>query len=217
MWNLHAQQLWAAVLLTRLDQVLHPSEATMLPLGASLLTADGASEPVKLELEPTTGSSVYGQTNYFSFSTTVRQGVAYTTLETIQGGDTSSRASFQLQSDVFVVPSMTTVRGPMINFTVAARMAGGDRVSSQVQVSISAPMRQQGTLAPKIARYDNADVKLVPPSAVTHAYQLWEGSLDLGAPVTGAIAVTATGASSTGAGGDVVRDVLYLSGGAAGW
>lgn len=160
---------------------------------------------------------MYGYTKYYSFSIPVNHDTAYTALE-IRRGEAST-ASFPLQSSIFVVPSMTAVRGSKVDFTVAVRTAGESSSSpanTTTTIQVSAPVRQQGTLAPKIATHD-ADPK---PGSAVHAapgYQLWEGSVDLGAAVvTGAVAVSAAAAAADPEGG-VVRDVLYLSAGVAGW
>lgn len=152
---------------------------------------------------------MYGYTRYYSFSLPVHQDKEYTALEVERGA--ASRESFQLQNDVFVVVSRTVVEGSNVSFAVAARTAaGGGSSSGAVDVGISAPARQQGTLAPKVAVHE-ADAK---PGAAVPGYQLWEGSVDLGAPVTGAVAVSAAAGVE---GGGVVRDVLYVSAGVAGW
>ncbi|KAG8162501.1 hypothetical protein KVR01_008266 [Diaporthe batatas] len=190
-------------------RILDKSSATALPLQASIVASDGASESLTLEPEPTTGSSVYGQTIYYSFSAAVRQDVAYTALEVSQDGACCSQISFPLQSSIFVVPNKTSVEGSRVDFALAAKSD-----LSSVKVNVSAPARQQGTLAPKITRY-TADVRRATSSAlIVPGYQVWEGSVDLGAPPTGAVAVAVTAMDE---GGEAVRDVLYLSAGAAGW
>lgn len=196
-------------MLTQPFQVLASASNIALTINASLLASDGSSESVPLEAERDEGTSVYGYTRYYSFSLPVHQDKAYTALEVER--DAASQASFQLQNDVFVVPSRTAVEGSKAGFTVAARTAAdGGSSSGTVDVGISAPARQQGTLAPKVTVH-GADAK---QGAAVPGYQLWEGSVDLGAPVTGAVAVSAAAGTN---GGDVVRDVLYVSAGVAGW
>lgn len=101
------------------------------------------------------------------------------------------------------------MEGSRVDFALAARSA-----SFQAGVNVSAPVRQQGTLAPKITRHTVDAKQLTPSASIAPGYQLWEGSLDLGAPVTGAVAVAVTAKDEDG---EVVRDVLYLSDGVAGW
>lgn len=48
-------------------------------------------------------------------------------------------------------------------------------------------------------------------------YRLREGSVDLGAPATGAVAVSVEVAAGGPEGSGVVRDVLYVDAGVAGW
>lgn len=139
----------------------------------------------------------------------MHQYTSYTSLEISRDG--AAPTSFSLQNSIFVVPSMTAVQGSQVAFTVAARTTG--QPPSHVDVVISAPVRQQGTLAPKVTSHDT-DAK---PGAVVPRYQLWQGAVDLGGGalvVTGAVSVSA--AAQVGGGG-VVHDVLYLSAGVAGW
>lgn len=184
-----------------------------MPVQASLVADDGISESITLELESETGSSVYGNTSYYSFSSSVRQDAALTALEIKQDGS-STPTSFPLQSDIFVVPSKTSVDGLKVTFTIATRAAGGSSSplsSSPPEIIVSAPLRQQGTLAPKTVGH-KADAE--PATTITASrYQFWEGSVDLGAPTTGAVAVLAAGTAD----GGEVHDVLYLSAGVAGW
>lgn len=190
-------------MLTRPAQVL----STSLPVKASLVASDGSPESVTLKPEDEEGSSVYGRTRYYSFSVPVHQDPSYTALEISRDG--AAPTSFPLQNSIFVVPSMTTVQGSEVGFTVAARVTG--QPAPRVDVIISAPVRQQGTLAPKMTSH-NADAR---PGAAVPGYQLWEGSVDLGdALVTGAVSVSAELELE---GGGVVRDVLYLGAGVAGW
>lgn len=139
--------------------------------------------------------------------------MAYTALEVEGGSD--SRMSFPLQNNILVVPSMTAVEGNKVDFAVAVRTTSGQSSSPPVDIVISAPVRQQGTLAPKVTRH-----KAVPrpgTAVVVPGYQLWEGSVNLGdASVTGAVAVGAAATESQSE-GVVVHDVLYLSAGVAGW
>ncbi|KAG6355115.1 hypothetical protein INS49_004196 [Diaporthe citri] len=177
---------------------------TALPIKASLVASDGSSEPVILKPENEEGSSVYGQTRYYSFSVPVHQDTSYTTLEISRDG--AAPAPFPLQNDVFVVPSMTAVEGNKVGFAVAVRATD----YSPVDINVSAPARQQGTLAPKVTSHDAG----ARPGAVVPGYRLWEGSVDLGdASVTGAVSVSVAAEVE----GGVVRDVLYLSAGVAGW
>lgn len=171
-----------------------------------LVADDGDSESVTLEAEEGEGNSVYGQTSYYSFSVLVHQNTSYTSLEVSRSG--ASPASFPLQNDIFVLPGRTTAEGSNVNFTVASRKTS--QPPPAVDVIISAPSRQQGTLAPKVTTH-NAEAK---PRAVVPGYQLWEGSLGLGdALVTGAVSVSVAAEVE----GGVARDILYLSAGVAGW
>lgn len=161
---------------------------------------------------------MYGLTRYYSFSLPAHQDVTYAALNISRRG--SPAASFPLQNDIFVVPSMTATEGStVVNFAVAVRtttIAAGQPSSTApaLDITVSAPARQQGTLAPKIAR-NKADAQ--PGTAVVPGYQLWQGSVNLAAPVTGAVSVSVSAAADELQGGGVVRDVLYVSAGVAGW
>lgn len=159
-----------------------------------------------LEPEPELGGSVYGNTTYYSFLFPVAADKAYTALKV--GRDGAPPSSFPLQNDMFVVPSRTAVQGTRVDVTVAARPG---RLSHPAGAVVSAPTRQQGTLAPRITRYN---VGLDAGATEVSGYQLWEGSIGLGSPSTGAVGVSVGGG---GGGGGVVDDVLYLGAEVAGW
>ncbi|KAI3399127.1 hypothetical protein diail_7706 [Diaporthe ilicicola] len=183
-------------------------DATAPPISASLVANDTDCGVSTLEPEPETGRSVYGNTTYYPFSFPVVRGGGETcaALKIGRAGGAPPEY-FPLQSDIFVVPSRTAVEGERVHVTVAARLG---QVSSPVEVVISAPLRQQGTLAPRITRHS---MRLADAGTAEAGpgYQLWEGSMELGAPAAGAVGVSA------GGGGGVARDVLYLGAGAAGW
>lgn len=181
--------------------------ATPNSIRAFLVAADGSPEPVVLEQEGEGGSSVYGSTSYYSFPAPVAlQDKTYTALEVERGAD--PRLSFPLQNNVFVVPSMTAAEGSGMRFAVAERTAAAGGSSQPVEVLVSAPVRQQGTLAPRVTRHR---VDVVAGAVDVPGYRLWEGSVDLGAPTTGAVAVSVTTA------GEPEGDVLYVDAGVAGW
>ncbi|KAK2596582.1 hypothetical protein N8I77_013463 [Diaporthe amygdali] len=173
------------------------------PIQVSLVANDSDYGLITLESEPGTGSSVYGNTTYYSLSIPVDQDKAYTALKV--GGIGAPPTTFPVQNDVFMVPSQTTIEGMKVNITVAARPG---QLSSAAEVAISAPVRQQGTLAPKITKHS---LRLQGAGIQEPGYQLWTGSIDLGVAVTGAVGM------SVDDGGGAVRDVLYLSAGVAGW
>lgn len=178
---------------------------------ALLVAADGSSEPLALEPEDEGGSSVYGDISYYSISAPAGQDKTYTALEVEHDGE--SRASFPLQNAVFVVPSMTAAEGSAVRFAVAERTTVAGGLSQPMEVLVSAPARQQGTLAPRVTRIKAA---VAAAAVAVPGYRLWEGSVELGAPTTGAVAVSVTTAGGPGGDG-VVRDVLYVDAGVAGW
>jgi hypothetical protein len=100
--------------------------------------------------------------------------------------------TFRVQAKAFVVPSLTAATSSTstsVNVTVAV---GSDRRHSKLDseksftgVNISAPVPQQGTLAPSVQSWT------VPMSMFRDfgAYGLWGGSLDLGVLSTGAVTI----------------------------
>lgn len=153
---------------------------------------------------------MYGSTSYYSFSAPAGQDTSYSALEVEQGAGT--RVSFPLQNTIFAVPSMTAAEGSTVRFAVAERTTAASGSSQPVDVLVSAPVRQQGTLAPRVTRHR---VEVVAGAVHVPGYRLWEGSVDLGAPTTGAVAVSAAAGGPDG--GGAVRDVLYVGAGVAGW
>lgn len=164
---------------------------------------------MRLDPEPETGSSVHGTTQYYSFSLPADQNNTYTTLRIDWGA--ASPTSFSLQNDIFVVPSQTTINGTKVDITVAIRPG---QASSPADVVVTAPVRQQGTLAPKITEHD---VELAETGTTgSGGYQLWTGSADLGTTITSVTGAVGVSIDVAGEGG-TVRDVLYLSAGVAAW
>jgi hypothetical protein len=88
-----------------------------------------------------------------------------------------------VQTSAFVVPSFTSVSSTsttILNFTVAIRSRGAPAVKVQV------PVGQQGTLGPAIETFNNVAVNNAGRKA---GYDLWAGSVDVGALATGAPSV----------------------------
>lgn len=105
---------------------------------------------------------------------------------------------------MFVIPSLTQLNGSVLDVTIASKGP-----TSSITVELTIPTGQQGTLGPKIVRQE-VSVEKVPQGTTGSVYETWQASVDLGLQATGAVAVKAF------ADGDL-KDVLYLSSGAAGW
>lgn len=115
--------------------------------------------------------------------------------------------TYPIQSNLFVVPSMTASTRTLVNITIVAKPK---QLPSSNSVTVVAPIGQEGTLGPKIVQ-KSVDISLTNFDKFAQVgYQVWQGSVDLGSPVTGAMNVKV---ESEGG----VRDVLYLDGGVAGW
>lgn len=158
-----------------------------------------------LDSEAEAGSSIYGTTTYYPFQLFLDPDITYTTLS-ISGSGFDTQV-FPIQSTLFVVPGMTVITGSLLNITVASKLG---HFSSSDGVGVVAPVGQEGTLGPKIMR-QVVEVDLVTDNTGgPNGYQLWQGWIDLGVPVTGAVSVNV-------ASEEHVQDVLYLSVGVAGW
>jgi hypothetical protein len=163
----------------------------------------------RLEPEAETGSSVFGRsssgygiTSYFPFSLsgpTTRNGTSFS----VYGPDVPEEV-FRLTGRVFVVPSLTAVRGASINVTIARN----DLESCDgIAVRLVAPFKQHGTLAPITSK---TNMTVAQATAVLDEYTLCQGLVDLQDVPTGLVTIEAY------MGGRVV-DTLLINGGMAGW
>lgn len=158
-----------------------------------------------LKPESGTGSSLYGETTYYPFYLPLDANMTCTSLR-VSGSGFDTQV-FPIQGEVFVVPSMTTIVGKVVNFTIAAKPG---QFSSSASVSVVAPVGQERTLGPKTIR-QLVDVDLAPNDIAGAAgYHLWQASINLALPATGAVSVNIVLESA-------VHDVLYLTAGVAGW
>ena len=94
-----------------------------------------------------------------------------------------SNKTFHLQTQAFVVPSLTSANNTSAAFTVAVRSGYN---TTKPSVKVSAPVPQMGTLGPAIASFDDVAVTNIGRRGL---YELFEGSVHLDASATGAIAV----------------------------
>jgi len=95
-----------------------------------------------------------------------------------------SPAYFPVQDNGFMVPSLTSLNSAsttVVNFTVAVSSGKAPRAQ------IRAPVPQQGTLSPKVVSFDNLKVA---NTRKRSGYSIWSGSVDIGALVTGVVAVS---------------------------
>jgi hypothetical protein len=135
-----------------------------------------------------TGYSVFGATGFYPFSVTISVPQSFD--EFVITADGTELHNFKVQTEAFVVPSLSTAvtsTSTFVNVTVAVS-SHKERARRYLdkgfnEVNVSAPVPQQGTLAPKVQTWT------VPmsPSAELGMYKLWIGSIDLRARITGAV------------------------------
>lgn len=184
-----------------------------------VLTPPGETAPTSLNLqvanhstsliaEANTGSSVfgrrgntYGVTSYFPFSVS---GVDFrsATSFTVESSYAPPQ-SFDISSDTFIVPSLTTLSAGAVNMTIAI---AADRVCEDVTLNIAYPVPQAGTMAPRVKIAQSA----VSQVSLSTFHTLCSGILPLADVVTGLVTIQILEE------GHAV-DTYLLNGGAAGW
>jgi hypothetical protein len=132
--------------------------------------------------EALTGSSVFGSTSFFPFSVNISNPDAFESFTVLVPG--LSNETFHVQTQAFVVPSLTSANNTSAAFTVAVR--SGYNTTNMPSVKVSAPVPQMGTLGPAIASFDDVPVTNIGRKGL---HDLFEGSVLLDASATGAIAV----------------------------
>jgi hypothetical protein len=183
-----------------------------------VLTAAGALSPESLALslpnndialaaEAETGTSVfgrsggdYGTTTYFPFSLsgdTVRNLTSFSA-----GGQ-----SFPIDSETFIVPSLTSLLDRTLNATIATLASAS---CDNLALHIAAPFPRAGSLAPRISTKEIGPGALVQKTGLVDGYTICETSLQLDGLSTGAIVIKAS------IGGKVI-DSLLVDRGVAGW
>jgi len=146
------------------------------------LTTSLDEQGLLLTPESETGSSIFGSTTFFPFSTQISNPEAFTSFNVSAPGISSQ--SFPVQSGAFVVPSLTTLTTinnttATVAFSVATRQGYVGRMmkrdnSTAPSVSIQAPVAQVGTLGPRIETFDDVAVTSAAQKA---GYYVWEGSV----------------------------------------
>jgi hypothetical protein len=156
----------------------------------------------KLAPEAETGTSVFGRTTYFPFSMsgpTTRNATKFTV-----SGLSISDHIFPVNSGAFIVPGSTSLKGNTISATVAIPKLDD---CSRFRLSISTPVAQQGTLAPKMSEM-TVELKGATGSGKDYRLCTAVGALD-GNP-TGFVTAKLLNE-------DKLVDTLLLNGGNAGW
>ncbi|KAI2616801.1 heme peroxidase [Hypoxylon sp. NC1633] len=189
-------------------RVLYADE--ILGDSVSVTFSNGYAET--LVSEEDTGSSAFklkdsqtgATTQYFRFSipsTSISGASSFTV--TARGFEAQV---FQIQSQGFVLPSLTKVVNNTITVTVAARTDDPDFDPSLLSVRVATPITQPLTLAPKVVR---TAVHLAEVAGPLKGIGYWTGSAAIETP-TGAVSVTMLH------GVDVV-DNLLVNAAVAGW
>jgi len=185
----------------------------LTPAGSSTprsLTLRVSDDETELEPEAETGSSVfgrsggkYGTTTYFPFSL-AEPAVHNATSFSVQAPGVPEQ-TFRIDSQAFVVPSLTVLSGTAFNTTIA--LCTRFRSCEDLTVRISAPQTQHGTLAPKMNGMDMVVSKAMEEKRVC---TLCRGQAVLQDVPTGLVTIEAL------LDGKVV-DTLLVNGGQAGW
>ena len=179
--------------IANLHQIL-TSEISEAPRSLTLTTSLD-KQGLALNPESETGSSIFGSTTFSPFSTKISNPEAFTSF-TISGQGVSSK-TFPVQSDAFVVPSLTTVTAidnttATVSFSVATRQVSGAYVMRRdggkaPNVKVQAPVAQDGTLGPAIQTFDNVAFTSAGQKA---GYDVWEGSVTVDDWTLGPISVS---------------------------
>jgi hypothetical protein len=162
-----------------------------------------------LEPESETGSSVFGRssseygiTTYFPFSVSGPAIQNATSFSVLAPG--IPEQSFRIDSQGFVVPSLTHMSGTSLNVTIALF---NETSCEELTVHVAAPIPQRGTLAPKMS-----ETTMVVSEATLSlkGYTFCQGRAVLQDVPTGLISV------KTWTKWDLV-DLFFINGGQAGW
>ena len=185
----------------------------LTPAGSSpprSLTLRVSNDETELEPEAETGSSVfgrsggeYGTTTYFPFSLS-GPAIQNATSFYVQSSKVPEQ-TFRIDSQAFVVPSLTVLSDTALNTTIA--LCTRFRSCEDLAVHIVAPLTQHGTLAPKMNGMDIVVSKAIEEKRVC---TLCRGQAILQDVLTGLVTVEAL------LDGKVV-DTLLVNGGQAGW
>ena len=185
----------------------------LTPAGSSTprsLTLRVSDNETELESEAETGSSAFGRsgseygiTTYFPFSLS-GPAIQNATSFSVQAPNVPEQ-TFRIDSQAFVVPSLTVLSGTALNATIA--LCSKFTSCEDLTVHIAAPLEQHGTLAPKINGMDLVVSKATKKKRVC---TLCRGQVILQDVPTGLVTVEAL------LDGKVV-DTLLVNGGQAGW
>jgi hypothetical protein len=184
-----------------------------------LLTAAGSLPPSSMTIhisnysneltpEATTGNSVfgrlgsnYGTSTYFPFSISGAHS-QHATSFLVTTSDVPR--SFDISSETFIVPSLTTMLGSIVNVTVAVLPI---RTCEALSIQVAVPFPQQGTLAPRI---DRTSIASLQTAGIVDEYTLCSGSMTLEGSPTGLVTLEVTAEKQT-------LDTYLLNGGMSGW
>ncbi|KAI4949473.1 hypothetical protein J4E91_005212 [Alternaria rosae] len=185
-----------------------------------ILTPAGSSPPRSLTLrinhhetelvpEAEIGSSVfgrsggeYGTTTYFPFSLS-EYAIQNATSFSVQVPGALEQ-TFRIDSQAFVVPSLTSMSGTALNVTLSDCKK---RSCEDLTILISAPITQRGTLAPKMSEMN---VVLSQAKQERRLCTLCEGQIVLPDVPTGLVTIEAFMEGK-------LVDTLLVNGGQAGW
>lgn len=156
-----------------------------------------------LAVEAAKGTSIFGETQFAPFAIDHSR-ISGASSFSIVSGNGIPAEKFAIQDDYFVVPSLSSVQGTVINVTIAVRKGAAD---SGLSAWATVPTAQPLTLGPKMT---SAEMKLRKGPAGTGGFALWQGDADIEQQPTGAVSLRLLRDRKT-------LDTLFLDGGVAGW
>ncbi|KAI0428750.1 heme peroxidase [Xylaria sp. FL1042] len=165
----------------------------------SIAFSNGYNEA--LALEQSTGTSVFGATQFASFAIAHSKIAGSTSFSIVAVGLEANQ--FGIQDSYAIVPSLSSAEGTSVKVTIALR-DGADDAGLSAQVTV--PTLQPLTLGPKMT---SAVIELTKGAAGPSGFTLWQGDAIVEQP-TGAVSVRLVRDGET-------LDTLLLDGGIAGW
>ncbi|KAI1281712.1 heme peroxidase [Xylaria sp. FL0933] len=165
----------------------------------SIVFSNGYNET--LTLEDSTGTSVFGETQFAPFAIAHSKIHKSTSFSVVALGLETNH--FEIQDDYTIVPSLSSAEGASVKVTIAVRDGADDAGLSALA---TVPTLQPLTLGPKMT---SAEIELTKGAAGPSGFRLWQGDATVEKP-TGAVSVRLVRDGET-------LDTLLLDAGIAGW
>ncbi|KAI0102417.1 heme peroxidase [Nemania sp. FL0031] len=166
---------------------------------AKIAFSNGYTTP--LSFETTTGTSVFGTTQFAPFAIDHAH-ISSSSSFSILGANLPAN-KFTIQDSSFIVPSLSTVEGTSAKVTIAVKKGAKDAgLSAQITVPTAQPL----TLGPKMV---STSIGLTKAAGGPGGFTFWQGNVDIEQP-TGAVSIRLVRDTET-------LDTLLLDAGVAGW